>query len=187
MRAVLAAVLLPFLIACGSNDRESCIAEAATKPTDVGVRVAVAQCNRKFPEYQRQSDEIDKFLGTKPGGMFDDLIPAHRPRPDFMQQMLPVTSIILVLVLGAAGLVPVPIVARLWLLRAARLVCWVSVATQAVWLYLGRSSLLPPAVLWLSIGILGALYFALWWLINWVHKRKFGVAHPTFESNPWAL
>ena len=28
----------------------ACIAEAATKPTDTGVRVAMAQCNRQFPQ-----------------------------------------------------------------------------------------------------------------------------------------
>ncbi|MEY5099549.1 MAG: hypothetical protein RJA36_2268 [Pseudomonadota bacterium] len=44
-------VLLAALMAgCGPRDREACIAEAATKPTDTGVRVAMAQCNRQFPQ-----------------------------------------------------------------------------------------------------------------------------------------
>lgn len=53
-RSHLFAALLLFaaltLAACSPNDRESCLAEAATKPSDLGVRVAVAACNRRFPE-----------------------------------------------------------------------------------------------------------------------------------------
>lgn len=78
MRWVLVAIVATLLLACGANDRESCLAEAATKPTDMGVRVAVAACYRKFPN---AFDQFDSGA-AKPGGYSpSDRLAQGQPKP----------------------------------------------------------------------------------------------------------
>jgi hypothetical protein len=49
-RAMRPALLLSLclLSGCGVHDLPSCMADASTRPTDLGVRVAVAQCQKTY-------------------------------------------------------------------------------------------------------------------------------------------
>jgi hypothetical protein len=83
MRAVWATAVL-LLASCGPSTYRACMSDAATKPTDAGVRVAAAQCFHRFTAEavaQRQQAERTQ---AQPGpwskddrpfapGPFDDL------------------------------------------------------------------------------------------------------------------
>lgn len=49
-RALLAILLALLAAGCGPRNYRACMAQAAEKPTDTGVRLAVAECGRQFPE-----------------------------------------------------------------------------------------------------------------------------------------
>lgn len=75
--------------ACGPRDYRDCMNEASTKPTDTGVRVAIAQCAKRFPDQaaaQHRNDGLRPFDGKLDGepNMFDDLVP-EKPIPEWLR------------------------------------------------------------------------------------------------------
>lgn len=205
VHAALPAILVMALAAC-ADDRESCLTEAAKMPTETGVRVAVAQCNRKHPAPIRSGaaspsgpwsdyspnnrpvqSPLDQFDPTtaRPAqpGMFDDLIPARR-RPDVVQELLPITSLVMVLLLTVLGVVPWPMNIGLWLIRIGRMICLTTIAIMGVRLYMGSAAF--PGLLWASIAANTGLFFVLWALVHWLHRRRHGTDHPKLAS-PWAV
>lgn len=60
---VLASTLLA---GCGPSNFDDCRTEAAKMPTESGVRLAAMDCQRKFPQLQPFSGQLDAAQPEKP-------------------------------------------------------------------------------------------------------------------------
>lgn len=185
MRSMLLLFFIAALSGCGS-DRESCLAEAATKPTDTGVRLAAAQCDRQYPKPGPWS-QYDKPAPNA----FDDLVPQGGGR-GFQRSLLPITSVVIVLALMLSSSVGGPASPRIWVLRIARWVCALGVVTQGIFIFvaLKSSSANWPPSAWLELGsvvVLLLLFVSAGALIERLYLKLFGTRHPGIAANLWWL
>jgi hypothetical protein len=87
------------------------------------------------------------------------------------------------------------ITALIFLLRLARAICglYVIVLVFGLILFIAGAAVLPINLFLTStimVGLIGlflSVFFGLRWLVNWLHKWKYGEAHPVLGIRRWAL
>lgn len=191
-------VLVLLLLGCSPSNRQECLAEASTKPSDAGVRLAVAQCQRAFPDSPHE-----QYLGPA-GSTEAPAMPAQSVASPYIKILAARAAVDLVLLGVIAALVAGSLVTRalggagFLLLRGARLVCGfiLIVAASSLVSFLLTVNAATPITSGMqafaltkivTIFIAGALFFALREFANWLHERSHGTPHPALAKSRWAL